>query len=158
MHGAIPLPQYVFIVWCLSKYRNKFTFSFTHNGGVFQMLMYRSFCWPASHWLCKKGSIGTRSRRETSLNQSHKVAADTLTCTPLSHQRIDPRAGLDAMEKRKILNTPPPGNRTSEPDRPARSQSLCRPTTTADLPGVCKRNYVTSVMLLKYMDSKLWPF
>jgi hypothetical protein len=29
MHGAIPpLPQYVFMAWCLAKYRDNFTFYF----------------------------------------------------------------------------------------------------------------------------------
>jgi len=30
MHGAIsPLPQYAFMVWCLVKHRDNFTFTFT---------------------------------------------------------------------------------------------------------------------------------
>jgi hypothetical protein len=33
MRGAIPpLPQYVFMAWCLVKHRENFTFTFTLNG------------------------------------------------------------------------------------------------------------------------------
>jgi hypothetical protein len=29
MRGAIPLPQYVFMAWCLVKHRENFTFNFS---------------------------------------------------------------------------------------------------------------------------------
>jgi hypothetical protein len=38
MHGAIPpLPQYVFMAWCLVKHRDKFTFLY------FTLLYFTSF-------------------------------------------------------------------------------------------------------------------
>jgi hypothetical protein len=35
MRGAIPpLPQYVFVAWCLVKHRENFTFTFTFTFGI----------------------------------------------------------------------------------------------------------------------------
>jgi hypothetical protein len=52
MHGGIPsLPQYVFMAWCLVKFRDNFTFTFTFRWEDNIKITLREIGWEGVEWI-----------------------------------------------------------------------------------------------------------